>query len=367
MTNVVREINFFFNSRERNLPSLLSNPASVCTWSLDVPITLQRPQNYFQISVRGFYADPGLVCTYQNNGQNWIRAHKNGVDVTAYLPRGNYTNQTLVDWLNAVVVGNLGAGFPNSTFATLDNNGYCNLNEGSCDPTAIEVDFSVTMWRAFGFGASYYGYTEAAPSGPFNPSDTGFSFNANTTYRPPFPMQSQPNRTLFVLFNGGVLDNFSTSTSEFQAYPGGIEGGKSGSWPLGLSGGYKERRCIAAISLLSGNATEKIDYSAQNFVYTQVSSPVISFISIALATENYKIVPIEGADYTIVLAVQECAPIAQSQLGIPQPIVLPKKEKEKDNNDEKKGDDEEEYIRQLAQQIKQRRLQRAADMVDKSE
>lgn len=387
--SVVREINFYLNSRERNPPSVQGNPATISTWSLDVPITLRSPGNYFQISVRGFYADPGLVRTYETttwdptnghiDGQHWINVFPsepyipiNPTAIPCTLPRGNYTNQSLVDWMNDVVVPMLRVPPPNNVFATLDNRGYCRFNQGentnigSPPVPVLCVDFSVTLWRAFGFGSSYYGITQADEGGfAQEPYDTRLLLPINTIVTPPFPMQTQPNRTLFVLFNGGVMDSFSTTTCESETYlaiPHVYSYQQP--WALGQSGGFKERRCIGAVSLLSGSAGDKIDYTATNFVYSQLSSPVISSISLELATENFKVVPIDGAEYTIVLGVQECVPIAQTQPGIPQPIVLPKKGDEKDK---KGGDGSEEYIRQLAQQIKQRRLQRAADMVDKSE
>lgn len=379
--SVVREINFYLNSRERDPPSLPSRPASISTWALDVPITLRNPGNYFQLCVRGFHADAGLVLSFVNDyslhtvGSNWIRAHRTNNDQTISLPDGNYTPQSLCDWANGAILTALGAssgGLANNRILNLDPiSGKCIINEGGIDPTAVEIDFSITMYRALGFAANIYGYTEAFPNpSPPTGNDTSLYVQQGFTYTSPFPVIAQPHRTLFVLYNGGVVDSYSTTTGLYRSYPGyydGPQGVPTSSWITGLSGGYKERRCIAAISLLSGNATEKIDYTAQNLSYSTISTPCISNISFELATENWKVVPIISADYTIVIGIQECMPIAQSQPGISQPIVLPKKEKEKDNKDEKKGDDEEEYIRQLAQQIKQRRLQRAADMVDKSE
>lgn len=394
--SVVREINFYLNSRERDPPSVPSRPASLCNWSLDVPITLRNPANYFQLCVRGFYADPGLVFSFVNLttnpsdtlerrlGSNWIRAHNAIGDETVYLPNGNYTPQSLCDWANDAILiafsyiqGGATGGLPGGRILNLDPiSGKCLINEGNIDPTAVEIDFSITMYRALGFGASIYGVASAIP-GPdeFNASDTTQMVYHGLTYTSPFPVIAQPHRTLFVLYNGGVVDSYSTSTFEFPNYPAYYTGQvfpppapptQISSWEQGRSGGYKERRVVGAISLLSGNACEKIDYTAQNFSYSVISTPCITNISIELATENWQVVPIVSADYTIVLGLQECTPIEQKQPGIPQPIVLPKKEKGGEK-DKKGGDGSEEYIRQLAQQIKQRRLQRAADMVEKSE
>ncbi|NDD99728.1 hypothetical protein EB008_05495 [bacterium] len=382
MSNVVREINFYLNSRERDPPSTLQRPATVSNWSLDVPITLRNPANYFQICVRGFYSDPGLVISFVNSptginsiGGNWIRAHRNGHDAVYYLPTGNYTPQSLCDWANAAILAALGAGPSgggldnNTRFLQLDPvTGKCVMSEGNIDPTAVQVDFSVTMWRALGFGASIYGITESSPVvGDTSFGSTSYNVTVNSTFVSDFPVIAQPDRTLFVLYNGGVVDSYSTSTGEYRDFPGPIpSGNEQGSWPFGRSGGFKERRVIAAISLLSGNAANaRIDYSASSFSYSTISTPFINNISLELATENWQVVPLVNTDYTIVLGLQECTPIAQTQPGIPQPIVVPKKGDEKDKT--KDDHDNEEYIRQLAQQIKKRRLERAADRVDEQQ
>jgi hypothetical protein len=383
MSNIVREINFYLNSRERDPPSTLQRPATVSNWSLDVPITLRNPANYFQMCVRGFYADPGLVISFVNSptsinstGPNWIRAHKSGNDATYYLPTGNYTPQSLCDWANAYILAALGGGsggLPNGRILDLDPvTGKCLINSGSIDPTAVQIDFSVTMYRALGFGPSIYGLQEAvAGPQPVNGNNTFLYANSNIKFVSDFPVNTQPDRTLFVLYNGGVLDSYSTSTGQYRNYPGPPPGGpiSSGDWVFGVSGGYKERRVIGAISLLSGitpNAENaRIDYTAPNFSFSTISTPVINIISLELATENWQVVPLVSTDYTIVIGLQECTPITQPQAGIPQPIVVPKKGDEKDQTKEDR--DNEEYIRQLAQQIKKRRLEKAAVRVDEQQ
>lgn len=338
--------------------------------------------------VRGFYADPGLVIAFVNSpttinplGGNWIRAHRNGFDAVNYLPTGNYTPQSLCDWANAVILSALGAnpgsgGLSNGRFLDLDPvTGKCLMNEGNIDPTAVQVDFSVTMWRALGFGDSIYGLIESSPV-VGNPAFGATSKNVTqgNTFESFFPVNTQPDRTLFVLYNGGVVDSYSTSTGQYRDYPGSGPGSISGSWPLGISGGFKERRVIAAISLLSGNAANpmsgnaanaRIDYTAPTFSFSTLSTPFINIISLELATENWQVVPLVSTDYTIVIGIQECTPITQPQVGIPQPIVVPKKGDEKDQTKEDR--DNEEYIRQLAQQIKKRRLEKAAVRVDEQQ
>jgi hypothetical protein len=172
-----------------------------------------------------------------------------------------------------------------------------------------------------------------------------------------------------------VVDSYSTSTGQYRSYPGPPinnnpnNPASQGNWPFGLSGGFKERRIIGAISLLSGItpnvANARIDYTAPNFSFSTLSSPFINIISLELATENWQVVPLESTDYTIVIGLQECLPITQAQAGIPQPIVVPKKGDEKDQTKEDR--DNEEYIRQLAQQIKKRRLEKAADRADEQQ
>jgi hypothetical protein len=243
----------------------------------------------------------------------------------------------------------------------------CTINNTYGSGPNLEIDFSVNLFKAFGFGRSMYGYTQASPdiNSPPDAASTGFVINGNSTETAAFPFSTARDRTLFVLYNGGTVDNYSITTNESRTYPGGGPTGiENSSWVFGRSGQYRDRRCIAAISLLSGNPGDKIDFTAQSFSYSRLSEPVIHSISLALATECFQIVPIENADYTIVLAVQECTPILQSQAGIPQPIVVPKKGDEKDKT--KEDGDNEEYIRQLAQQIKKRRLEKAADRVDQS-
>jgi hypothetical protein len=340
--------------------------------------------------VRGFYADPGLVISFVNPqnaqanqiGGNWIRAHRSGFDNVYYLPTGNYTPQSLCDWANAVILAALGApgggGLPNGRILNLDPvTGKSLINEGTIDPTAVQIDFSVTMWRALGFGSSIYGVIESSPvvgNTSFGP--TSWNATVNQTFESYFPVNTQPDRTLFVLYNGGVVDSYSTSTGQYRDYPGpgGVAGTVLGSWPLGISGGFKERRVIGAISLLSGNAANpmtgnaanaRIDYTAPNFSFSTISTPFINNISLELATENWQVVPLVSTDYTIVIGIQECTPIIQTQAGIPQPIVVPKKGDEKDQT--KDDRDNEEYIRQLAQQIKKRRLEKAAARVDEQQ
>jgi hypothetical protein len=389
MSNIVREINFYLNSRERDPPSTLQRPGTVSNWSLDVPITLRNPANYFQICVRGFYADPGLVISFVNPenaqanaiGGNWIRAHRNGFDAVYYLPDANYTPQSLCDWADAVILAALGApgggGLPNGRILNLDPvTGKCLINEGSIDPTSVQIDFSVTMYRALGFGPSIYGLDESSPVvGYVGQAATTVNAHANTFLESDFPVNTQPDRTLFVLYNGGVVDSYSTSTGQYRSYPGPPinnnpnNPASQGNWPFGLSGGFKERRIIGAISLLSGItpnvANARIDYTAPNFSFSTLSSPFINIISLELATENWQVVPLESTDYTIVIGLQECLPITQAQAGIPQPIVVPKKGDEKDQTKEDR--DNEEYIRQLAQQIKKRRLEKAADRADEQQ
>ena len=243
----------------------------------------------------------------------------------------------------------------------------CTITNSTNPGLSWGVDFSVNLYKAFGFGKSMYGYVQASPdmSIPPNSNDTGVQVNANSTFTGAFPISTARDRTLFVLYNGGPVDDYSITTNESRLYPGGGPSGiASSSWVFGRGGGYRDRRCIAAISLLSGNPGDKIDYTAPTTFYSRLSESVIHSISLALATECFQVVPIENADYTIVLAVQECTPIVQSQTGIPQPIVIPKKGEEKDQT--KDDRDNEEYIRQLAQQIKKRRLEKAADRVDQS-
>lgn len=366
----MREINFYLNSRERDPPSTLQRPASISVWTLDVPITLQNPENYFQISVRGFYAEPNLVISYIDNPalsdaeRNWVRftplpyvPPPFSFSVIFFLPSGNYTPVQLISWFNGLGISNL----------AMSQNVYNKCTINNTFSGAIEIDFSVNLYKAFGFGASMYGYTQASPdiSLPPVPADTGFTIAGNSMEISGFPLSTARDRTLFVLYNGGTVDNYSITTNESRTYPGGGPSGiANSSWVFGRGGQYRERRCIAAISLLSGNPGDKIDFTAQNFVFSRLSEPVIHSISLALATECFQIVPIINADYTIVLAVQECTPIVQPLTGIPQPIVIPKKGEEKDQT--KDDRDNEEYIRQLAQQIKKRRLEKAADRVDQS-
>ena len=368
----MREINFYLNSRERDPPATTQRPASISVWTLDVPIALQNPENYFQISVRGFYAEPNLVISYIDSPdlsdaeRNWVRftplpyfPPPVGGGSIHFLPTGNYTPAQLIAWFNGIAIANL----------AMSQNVYnkCTINNTYGSGPNLEIDFSVNLFKAFGFGRSMYGYTQASPdiNSPPDAASTGFVINGNSTETAAFPFSTARDRTLFVLYNGGTVDNYSITTNESRTYPGGGPTGiENSSWVFGRSGQYRDRRCIAAISLLSGNPGDKIDFTAQSFSYSRLSEPVIHSISLALATECFQIVPIENADYTIVLAVQECTPILQSQAGIPQPIVVPKKGDEKDKT--KEDGDNEEYIRQLAQQIKKRRLEKAADRVDQS-
>jgi len=367
----VREINFYLNSRERDPPSTQQRPASISVWTLDVPIALQNPENYFQISVRGFYAEPNLVISYTDSPalsdeeRNWVRLttlpYVVGFSAIHFLPTGNYSPNQLIAWFNGIAGGS-------GLVMSLNVYDKCTIN--NTFGAAIEIDFSVNLYKAFGFGRSMYGYTQASSdmSLPPNPADTGETVNASSILTAPFPFSTARDRTLFVLYNGGSVDNYSITTNESRTYPGGGPSGiANSSWVFGRGGQYRDRRCIAAISLLSGlggNSGDRIDFTAQNLFYSRLSEPVIHSISLSLATECFQIVPIENADYTIVLAVQECTAVLQSQNGIPQPIVIPKKGEEK--GDEKEDRDNEEYIRQLAQQIKKRRLEKAADRVDQS-
>lgn len=364
----MREINFYLNSRERDPPATEQRPASISVWTLDVPIALQNPENYFQISVRGFYAEPNLVISYtdspalSNEERNFMRIYFNDnilFDNIFFLPTGNYTPIQLIAWFNGITGG----------YLVMSQNVYSKCTINNTTAFIYHIDFSVNLYKAFGFGRSMYGYTQASSnmSQAPDPNSTGIVVNISSTETAPFPMSTARDRTLFVLYNGGTVDNYSITTNESRTYPGGGPSGiENSSWVFGRSGQYRDRRCIAAISLLSGFAGDKIDFTAQNLFYSRLSEPVIHSISLALATECFQIVPIENADYTIVLAVQECTPILQSQPGIPQPIVVPKKSDEEKQKNDKGGDDNEEYIRQLAQQIKKRRLERAADKVDQS-
>jgi len=370
ISNVVRDINFYLNSRERDPPSTEQRPASISVWTLDVPIALQNPENYFQISVRGFYAEPNLVISYTDSPdlpgreRNFMRIYPSPYnvlfDIIYFLPTGNYTPIQLTAWFNGITGGNL----------VMSQNVYEKCAINNTTGVTFHIDFSVNLYKAFGFGRSMYGYTQASSdmSSPPDSESTGVTVNASSTLTSPFPLSTARDRTLFVLYNNGTVDNYSITTNESRTYPGGGPTGiENSSWVFGRSGQYRDRRCIAAISLLSGfagNPGDKIDFTAQNLFYSRLSEPVIHSISLALATECFQIVPIENADYTIVLAVQECTPILQSQAGIPQPIVIPKKGDEK--GEEKEDRDNEEYIRQLAQQIKKRRLEKAADRVDQS-
>jgi hypothetical protein len=165
-----------------------------------------------------------------------------------------------------------------------------------------------------------------------------------------------------VLYNGAPKDSFSVSTSAYRTYDE-----SAGNWQAGNSGQLKEKRCIAAISLLPFyRPVAPIDFTAQNLTFTVISASCIDNITLELATENWAVVPLPAADYTIILCLQECTPIAQTQPGIPQPIVVPKKGDEEKQKKNEGGDDNEDYIRQLAQQIKKRRLERAADRVEQS-
>jgi hypothetical protein len=219
----------------------------------------------------------------------------------------------------------------------------------------VAVDFSATLWKAFGWG-SQYGVLET-PNG--QNAQTTQDFEHETVTASYYPMSAIRDRTLFVLYNGAPKDSFSVSTSAYRTYKE-----SAGNWLAGNSGQLKEKRCIAAISLLPFySPPAPIDFTAQNLTFTVISAACIDNITLELATENWAVVPLPVADYTIILCLQECTPIAQTQPGIPQPIVVPKKG---DEEKQKGGDDNEEYIRQLAQQIKKRRLERAADRVEQS-
>lgn len=370
MTNVVREINLYLNSRERNPPSTVYRPATICTWALDMPIVLKSPENYFQISVRGFHADAGLVpAPYINNGNslsdNWVRLHSNGHNRTCNLPTGYWTNEELCNWVAAEAeaeygtpAGGSGLGGKFCVYDAVSGRSLWDTNPDK-EPTSIAVDFSATLWKAFGWGVQY-GVNET-PNGQNGETTQGIpAAQVTGSY---YPMSAIRDRTLFVLYNGGAKDSFSVSTSAYRTYQE-----SAGQWTAGASGQLKEKRCIAAISLLPFySPVAPIDFTAQNLTFSTISTSCIDNISLELATENWAVVPLPAADYTIILCLQECTPITQTQtqFGIPQPIVVPKKsDEEKQKND--KGDDNEEYIRQLAQQIKKRRLERAADRVEQS-
>ena len=378
MTNVVREINLYLNTRERNPPSTIARPATICTWALDMPIVLKSPENYFQISVRGFHADAGLVPapyintkgTYNQNdpstlSDNWVRFHNVGHNHTSNLPTGYWTNEELCNWLSAEADAEYGApagsnalGGKLCVYDAVSGRSLWDPN-GNLDPTAISIDFSATLWKAFGWGVQY-GVLETPNGGP-PPGDTSQYLYTEKLVGSYYPMSAIRDRTLFVLYNAGPKDSFSVSTSAYRTYDE-----SAGNWTAGNSGQLKEKRCIAAISLLPFyRPVAPIEFTAQNLTFTALTASCIDNITLELATENWPVVPLPVADYTIILCIQECTPIAQTQPGIPQPIVLPKKsDEEKQKND--KGGDNEEYIRQLAQQIKKRRLERAADRVEQS-
>lgn len=371
MTNVVREINLYLNSRERNPPSKITRPATICTWALDMPIVLKSPENYFQISVRGFHADAGLVpAPYINNGNslsdNWVRFHTTNNNRLCNLPTGYWTEQELCNYITEQAddekggPGTGGGAALGGKFCVYDavsgRSLYCPST--AFDPTNVAVDFSATLWKAFGWGVQY-GVIET-PNG--QDGETTYGFPSEQVTSSPYPMSAIRDRTLFVLYNAGPKDSFSVSTSAYRTYDE-----SAGTWPLGASGQLKEKRCIAAISLLPYyRPVAPIEFTAQNLTFTALTASCIDNITLELATENWAVVPLPAADYTIILCIQECTPIAQTQPGIPQPIVLPKKSDEEKQKNDKGGDDNEEYIRQLAQQIKKRRLERAADRVDQS-
>lgn len=369
MSNVVREINLYLNTRERNPPSTIARPATICTWSLDMPIVLKSPENYFQISVRGFHADAGLVpAPYINNGNslsdNWVRLHSNGHNRTCNLPTGYWTNEELCNWVAAEAdaeygapAGGQGLSGKFCVYDAVSGRSLWDTNPDK-DPNSIAVDFSATLWKAFGWGVQY-GVIET-PDG--QNQETTQQIYANQVTGSYYPMSAIRDRTLFVLYNGAPKDSFSVSTSAYRTY---ME--SAGTWPLGASGQLKEKRCIAAMSLLPYyRPVAPIEFTAQNLTFTVISASCIDNINLELATENWAVVPLPAADYTIILCIQECTPIAQTQPGIPQPIVLPKKSDEEKEKMDKGGDDNEDYIRQLAQQIKKRRLERAADRVEQS-
>jgi hypothetical protein len=334
-----------------------------------MPIVLKSPENYFQISVRGFHADAGLVpAPYINNGNslsdNWVRFHDANNNRTSNLPTGYWTNEELCNWVAAEADNEFGAPAGGTALggkfcvydAVSGRSLWC--PNSTCDPTAVAVDFSATLWKAFGWGVQY-GVIET-PNG--QNAETTQGLNVNQVVGSYYPMSAIRDRTLFVLYNGAPKDSFSVSTSAYRTYDE-----SAGNWQAGNSGQLKEKRCIAAISLLPFyRPVAPIDFTAQNLTFTVISASCIDNITLELATENWAVVPLPAADYTIILCLQECTPIAQTQPGIPQPIVVPKKGDEEKQKKNEGGDDNEDYIRQLAQQIKKRRLERAADRVEQS-
>ena len=378
MTNVVREINLYLNTRERNPPSTITSPATISTWSLDMPIVLKSPENYFQIGVRGFHGDAGLVpapyiynLSHDPYSDNWVCFHNRYHNRISNLPTGYWTNEELCNWVAGEAdaemggSGSGGGGALGGKFCLYDPVSGRSLWDPShafandSGDAGVAVDFSATLWKAFGWGVQY-GVLET-PNGSNN--DTTQDFVQERVTASSYPMSAIRDRTLFVLYNGAPKDSFSVSTSAYRTY---VE--SDGQWRAGASGQLKEKRCIAAISLLPFySPVAPIDYTAQNnLIFTVLPTSCIDNISLELATENWAVVPLPVADYTIILCIQECTPIAQTQPGIPQPIVLPKKSDEKDQNQNKEDRVNEEYIRQLAQQIKKRRLEKAADRVDQS-
>ena len=308
---VVREINLYLNTRERDNREVSSRNSPV--WTLANTITTRSPQNYFQISVKSISIPAN--AWYSLIGEN--ASYTGGSSsIKKYIPDGNYNIAGILTWFNNAFATDLTA-----SIASYQPNTISITRSGTYGLTAQHVYMSFKLAQCFGFDLTSGGWN------PLGVLDPIISFNAGqSTVNFPFPYDPCVERSLFINCQLGTMNNYGmVVTNPTPIYTDPIAG-------TARYGPILDDRIIQRVGLLDPQYNPNVNtsyfatgapvnYEPHNPTYTDLTSSAISFIGLSLGSESYSTLNVL-LDYTIHLALLETVRPKEVNPGIIQSLTI---------------------------------------------